>query len=54
VTRYGYYDTEAQPKAPIDELTTGGALVTTQDPDDYERPAAGDDEGRHKKAAAKV
>lgn len=43
MTRYGYYDTEVQPQAPIDELSTGGPLVTTQDPADYERPAAGDD-----------
>jgi hypothetical protein len=31
MTRYGYYDSEAQPKEPIDELSNGGPLVTSQE-----------------------
>jgi|HubBroStandDraft_6_1064221.scaffolds.fasta_scaffold14227_8 hypothetical protein len=35
--RYGYYDSEAQPKEPIDELSNGGPLVTAQDEPDEEK-----------------
>jgi hypothetical protein len=50
MTRYGYYDSKANPKAPIDELSTGGPLATTQDPADYEVPAAEAEAGPAKRS----